>query len=673
MLAGPSRRASASVACTASTTLGNSSRTASARVHTATAPALTYGHSRFDDATNFASVADRDEFIAADARGPSGISPAPTDAISTASATARARRASRAMKEDTPSTRSAFWDWNQVRAADSALFKQELRRAPVQTSSAFQDDPLCKDKGNFENAKEKDRPDLLKQLPQTETDLYRLLVLMGRSKSSQIRPEYMAWFHSRPQFAGVVSNRTYAVVLSNLFRKSSNLKAVDNVLKDMDRREMFTKKDGHEHRVAKALLQGAMLRGHTDSVNTILETMKNRGWGGVNVFNWRRNLGSKMKGKGDREHDWRAGKAVNSQRTLPPLNPLARNRPRLGSATDATLFEDEPMLLSSRLKMASPLIPRNLDTLTKEDVTMLVEALIQRENAGEAFSVTEEWLSLRHEALSRSDQPWTKPDRPAAIDLTHKRFNATASALLNILIKGLVSRRTALPEIKQFVEDFVNRHSLSKEATRSNRNLVPRQPILRTLLTSGRYPRHAWKRAESILRWFYQTFGVPIDQTDKVEPLADALAKKRAQRADAHQVFPADLVDPESAITLLQIAIDNWKCFRPQPDEAASLDPTSSEGRLAIRVRHWWHRLDKTSNDDLDVWSSRRAKKIEAEAIVSGLLDLKPERERFLSSVLKRVRKDQEQKLIVRLGRRAEKEKDARNSSLGRRPRRAVA
>ncbi|KAM0792796.1 hypothetical protein ACM66B_002565 [Microbotryomycetes sp. NB124-2] len=688
MLAGPSRRLAASLAYTSSSSLSSRcSSCGSALVHTA-AVRVQVGEDFFQPdggakPTSFARPTD----LGKAARGPSADQApvaTPPAAVNEAGIKAVARGVIQALDDPQPCARPAFWEWSQVRVTNSALFERQLNATQSQKPTSVASKSSFKGKGVLENEKTvKSSDDLLKRPPQTETELYRLLVRLGRSHSSRIRPEYMAWFHSQPQFAILVSNRTYAVVLSNLFRKSSNLQAVDSVLKDMEVKKMFTKKDGYEHRVAKVLLQGAMLRGHTESVGTILDTMRSHGWGGVNVFNWRRNLGSQKKGQGDREHEWRqvrpSTQRLSPQAALSTSASAGHLRQSPSSPVTATLFEDEPMALSPRLKMISPFIPSDLNTLTKEDVTMLVESLVQRGNDEDAFAIAEEWLHVRHKDFCLPEQPpkGSTPDCPAKIDLTRKRYNTTAAVLLNILLKGLVSRRTSLPELKTFIKDFVDRHSLSPDKNssprRRARRLVPRRSTLRTLLTSSRYKRHAWKRAESIVKWFYETFGVATNEADNVRPLAEVLRERRKQikknndegRVDA---YPTDVVDAQTAVTLLQVAIDNWKCFAISNAEA--LDPSSSAGLLATRVRTWWHGLDKVPMDDTEVWSARRAKEVEAEAIVSGLLDTRPERERVLSSVLKEVRKEEEVKAARRTQIRAEQ---ARLSMHSRKVRRAVA
>ncbi|KAK4056255.1 hypothetical protein OIO90_002698 [Microbotryomycetes sp. JL221] len=569
--------------------------------------------------------------------------------------------------------RAAFWNWDQVRTTDSHLFKQsrpvqqssfdsstDKQAASTSSSSATTTTTLTPLSSQTSGPPSDNKIDnVLSRAPTTELELYRLVVRLARSLSPLMSPEYLAWLHSRPQFSHLTSNRTYSVILSKLFKSSSNLRIVDQVLEQMRLKQMFETKDGFQDRVARVLLHGAMRRGHRDSVTTILDTMMDKGWGGVNVFNWRRNLGSTQKGKGDKNAlQWHrksssdnaaddAGRVDLRQQTRRGGNKFKRKNDLIGDP-ESNLFEEEPMPTSTRLRLSSPFIPADLDTLTKEDVTMLVEALVQRTRSSDAFQLADAWLTCRREALATFESQ-RQEQCPAELNMSPQRYNATAIILLNILIKGLVKSGTnhSTIELRSFIEQFVERHSLSQYDIAHCHPLKPRRSTLNTLLMSIKYRRHAWKRALNNINWFYETFGVPTNEAGGSQPLSQAIKfKSQVLGVNVEELQPIDVVNGQTALILLKLAMTNWLSFVPRiirPMSTSTAQNESPSQRLAHQVRTWWNRIDKQAGPDdadLSVWSTRQSKVVECDAILIGLLECPEDRKQELKSVMNTRRRE---------------------------------
>lgn len=399
-------------------------------------------------------------------------------------------------------------------------------------------------------------------------------------------PSYIASLHAHPALAHLVSSESYALVLDLAVRRASNAQLVAQLLEEMEERGI-ARSEG----VWRAILHWELRRGRTGAVSDVVAVMKKEGWTAWPLLNWRRNLGVMGKGRGDRQMTWKGQRPVKDGEKAVNVHTLPKTQAQSGKGTrssDSTMRYDP---LDGLLRRQPTRAPRDVTVLPPADIAALVDSYIQDQSFPEALRAAETWLradaAKQAESMSRSARV-----RPR-----------TAIVLLNILLKGLVVGRAVdfVPVQRQFVLDFVARHSMSGEA-----KVVPGLTTLRTLVSSLQRQRDGWRLGLDTVNWFREQFG-----GTSVAPLCDTAPS-------------SSRLDATLASLLLRLAM-------------ADLDytPKSRSSPLISDVRAWWSSLDKVPKADTDPWLARQVKVVELDAVESGLLELSQERTDVLAPLMR--------------------------------------
>ncbi|KAL8279248.1 hypothetical protein RQP46_008285 [Phenoliferia psychrophenolica] len=445
-------------------------------------------------------------------------------------------------------------------------------------------------------------------LPNTEPGLYHFLWAARRTARTSTDAATLATIHGHPSLRTLTSSRTYGQVLL-LALACSDWALVREVLAEMRERSV-----AWDELICRTMLVAYLKRGDAVRVKDVLREMRMAGLREpLTYVNWRRDLGDQSRGKGDSWKVWRrrpgpSGLARDSsqvgaaERARASSARASAARPA-GTETSFTRFTDA----DTRIRRTPTFVPSDVGRISNFDVTVLVESLVQDARYSKALAVAETWLAFnrppapepapppppplpsfitshpRTPNLTAFNGPRTPtsplppPPRRPSISPQVRAYNGAAIILLNILLKVLFVNNLTLAPIKDFIEYFIEHHSLTPSC-----RIVPNDVTLSTLLKPYLHRSSTFDleftRTSNLVNWFGTEFGLP--PTPRSLPRVFAPVPQElideVYRTEPEQL-PVCHVDPTIAWALLRVAnIDR--------ERRGAHDP---------RVSAWWDGLVK--------------------------------------------------------------------------------
>ncbi|KAM0751818.1 hypothetical protein T439DRAFT_325008 [Meredithblackwellia eburnea MCA 4105] len=482
-----------------------------------------------------------------------------------------------------------------------------------------------------------------RSLPTTEMELHHLFWTLRRASVTSSDALSLFEFHSRPEFAGIVSSRTYGHLLALAHARSNKALALA-VLE-----EMLERKVPWNDRVCRIVTSLYQKRGEGEKVEEVAAMMRKVGWEAPFVAdNGRRDLGEASKGRGDPYRNWlRRESLVDGGKVEKP-------RAKKGEKERKDWFSSSLANGQVRPWRTPTIIPRNYATLPNEDITALVESLYQDRDGPRALDLARAWLDANRPAapplvaraavsspISHRPPPQTHPllalvpeltrrlPLPPPLPIQHPKppiipqallheinaYNRTALVLLNILLKFLVVYRLPLSMAKSLLTEFISTHSVSSEFP-----IVPNEVTMIEFLpiAADQKGRNkgvnlsspgAWARAVRCVNWIGVEFGV-FDNNYKDDKRTEMISKEEKRRQLARGLryllapgshfawLPVSRVPPSLARRLLRLAISEGERRRArlaaQGGKVRRVEMEMDLRRNEEFVRGWWRALSGT-------------------------------------------------------------------------------
>lgn len=515
-------------------------------------------------------------------------------------------------------------------------------------------------------------------LPSSEPELYSYLHQVKATQPST-RPDSLAWFHSQPRISRLSSPRTYRVLLHYAFEES-NLRLVRTLLAEMHERGV--KKN---ERVLRVLLRGYLRHGKEEDAREVAQALGRRGV--VLLETKPRVLDSAARGKRKEELEapWKGWwmrnretelvkerERVREEARAPQRSAFFSKRRRSArSSSSGPSPSSNPIPLSLPPRQPTP-IPRQSAALAGSDVVTLTHRLVTEARYDEAYAVAEMWLRANRPSLAKSSTssptasipPRTLSPHDSHTSSVHTtlssfgaaaaEFNASALALLHILLRPLFLERAPLFSIRRFVSHFL----LTASPPPPSRPLVPNLVTLRTLISGLRGHPEAFFRARKLVDWFGYRWGLPfLGQPDSKRiyfvppPRKEAEAKRvGVDEGDAAAARPAaveDEVEPRSSVKPHQVVSPDLALLLLQHsiDAASSSPKTLVSSRQILEIRTWWNALDKDP-EKYEQWKAYKVRRAWGKAVEVGVMPRRRERmgERARERIVKEREEEEEER-----------------------------
>jgi len=416
-------------------------------------------------------------------------------------------------------------------------------------------------------------------LPNSERSLF-LLLRQLQSTYPSIPPSWYFTFHSQPYFTPFVSSRTYTFLLSLGFKRS-NLWVVEQVLKEMENREI-----GLDEKGLRVLLRGYRGTGEEKKWRDVLERLEEemgkegREWVVEGRNTKRLNLGSKGKGKAkeiQEEGGLRGGEGVGWKGWMirgRDVKVLAQeeegSRREEMTATKSThrtrIKKKPPASLVRPQRRPRVLIPPLPHRLSSSSATNLTQLLVSDQRTDDAFSLADTWLA--HNRPSLPSDPSSSSPSPALIQSTHE-YNSTLLVFLNILLKPLLLARSSISTILSFPTTFIARHAPPSLLPQPEPGLSTIREILSGL--QGMEGKSSWNRGRRVVDHFGYRWGIPIgdggfegEERVRFRQPSNPQTRERlclgplptGESEEGVFVKPHTIVHPSISVLLLQLAVE---------------------------------------------------------------------------------------------------------------------
>lgn len=537
-------------------------------------------------------------------------------------ATAKARVGSQWWKEDQEEMKLER-EGRVNKAAEREVRNAAAASEPVATAEpALADSPAADDQTEDAAGDGLDpTTNRISALPQSETELHRLLINLSRAEPP-ISPVRLAALHGHAVLRPLASSRTYGYLL-HLAVKHSNQRLAQALLHELDERGL-----ARTEAIWRTLLRARMRVGSVAGVREAVAELRRQGVRPVVSLNWRRDLSQADPDAFD-----------PSRRFWPEWDPTAHARELQGaglSGARAGAGGSRGKRQTSTGPVNSTLVFSHTDTLfTRQrtrvgsrdptklaaaDITAVVHSLILDGAAPDAFDVAERWLLANKPAPAPAPATGPSPERShctaspsgPALDSARSRgpsravrkqrlvdsaYAKTTVVLLNILLRSWVATHPPPPDraVHTFLLAFAARHGVR-----------PGESTLRTLVDGFRGRRAAWLQAKATVEWFVRHFGIPGTPAPPPLPVPGSAAEP-AEPA-------AHLCSSQVGLLLLHLAV-----HQPIPPEGSEY-----RRKLLAKVRTWWaqvrlHRL--ATRGSLGALGFRRAELLVDKAVRKGVLE----------------------------------------------------